>query len=46
MGQAVKAGATWAQIAAARETDEATARRDYREWAEGLHRYGHMSDAG
>jgi len=32
---AVRAGATWEQVAAARGTDEATERRRYREWAEG-----------
>jgi hypothetical protein len=42
---AVKAGATWAQIAAATGTTEAAARAAYREWAEGQHRYTGMSDA-
>jgi hypothetical protein len=41
---AVKAGATWAQIAAARGIDEATVRRQYREWAAGQHRYAGMGD--
>jgi hypothetical protein len=41
---AVKAGASWAQIAAARGTDEPTARQQYREWAEGQHRYAGMGD--
>jgi hypothetical protein len=34
---ALEAGAAWAQIAAARGTDEAAARRDYRAWADGQH---------
>lgn len=34
---AVLAGATWTQIAAARGTDEARGRQDYREWADGQH---------
>lgn len=34
---AVEAGATWAQVAAARGSDEARARREYREWADGQH---------
>lgn len=46
MGAAVDAGATWAQVAEARGTDEATARRDFREWAVWLHHYGRLSDAG
>jgi hypothetical protein len=41
---AVKAGATWAQIAAARGTDEPAVRQQYREWAEGQHRYAGMGD--
>jgi len=41
---AVKAGATWAQIAAARGADEAAVRQQYREWAEGQHRYAGMGD--
>jgi len=42
---AVKAGATWEQIAAARNTTTETARAAYREWAEGQHRYAGLSDA-
>jgi hypothetical protein len=34
---AVTAGATWAQIAAARGSDEARARQEYRDWADGQH---------
>jgi hypothetical protein len=34
---AVKAGATWGQIAAATGSDEARARQSYREWADGQH---------
>jgi hypothetical protein len=34
---AVKAGASWEQIGAARGTSAGQARRDYREWAEGQH---------
>jgi len=41
---AVKAGASWTQIAAARGTDEATVRQQYREWAQGQHRYAGMGD--
>ena len=41
---AVKAGASWAQIAAARGTDEPAARRQYREWAAGQHKYAGMGD--
>ena len=36
--EAVKAGASWAQIAEATGSDESTARRAYREWADGQHR--------
>jgi hypothetical protein len=36
--QAVKAGASWAQIAEATGSDEAQARQGYREWAHGQHR--------
>jgi hypothetical protein len=36
--QALEAGATWEQVAAARGYDEAQARQDYRKWAEGQHR--------
>ena len=42
---AVRAGATWAQIAAAAGTTEAEARTAYREWAEGQHKYAGMGDA-
>ena len=35
---AVKAGASWPQVAAAASTDEAQARQGYREWADGQHR--------
>jgi len=34
---AVKAGATWEQIGAARGTSAGQARNDYREWADGQH---------
>ena len=36
--QAVTAGASWAQVAAATGSDEATVRQGYREWADGQHR--------
>ena len=36
--EAVKAGASWSQIAEAVGSDEATVRRAYREWADGQHR--------
>lgn len=36
--RALKAGATWAQVAAARGCSEEQARHDYRAWAEGQHR--------
>jgi hypothetical protein len=42
--QAVKAGATWDQIAAATGTRAEEARTAYREWAEGQHKYASMSD--
>ncbi|HEX3922109.1 MAG TPA: hypothetical protein VHY31_07475 [Streptosporangiaceae bacterium] len=42
---AVKAGATWQQIAEARGQTEGQARVEYREWAEGQHKYADMSDA-
>jgi hypothetical protein len=42
---AVRAGATWEQIAAARNTTADAARAAYREWAEGQHKYAGMSDA-
>lgn len=41
---AVRAGATWEQIAAARNTTAEAARTAYREWAEGQHRYAGMGD--
>jgi hypothetical protein len=37
LDHAVKAGASWEQIGAARGTSSDQARRDYREWAEGQH---------
>src|SRR5207247_1387990 len=42
---AVRAGATWEQIAAARNTTADAARAAYREWAEGQHKYAGMGDA-
>jgi hypothetical protein len=36
--QAVKAGASWSQIAAATGSDEAQARQRYQEWADSQHR--------
>jgi hypothetical protein len=36
--RALKAGATWEQVAAALDCDEAQACHDYRKWAEGQHR--------
>ena len=42
--QAVKAGATWDQIAAATGTRAEEARTAYREWAEGQHQYASMGD--
>ncbi len=36
--EALRAGATWAQVAKALGTDEASARVAYREWADGQHR--------
>jgi hypothetical protein len=36
--RALEAGATWEQVAAALDCDEAQARQDYRTWAEGQHR--------
>ncbi len=42
---AVRAGATWEQIAAARNTTAEAARAAYCEWAEGQHKYTGMSDA-
>lgn len=41
---AVRAGASWAQIAAAAGTTEEAAREAYREWAEGQHKYAGMED--
>jgi hypothetical protein len=41
---AVRAGATWEQIAAARNTTAEAARAAYREWADGQHRHAGMSD--
>jgi hypothetical protein len=41
---AVRAGATWEQIAAATGTTAKTARTAYREWAEGQHKYAGMGD--
>ena len=43
--QAVRAGASWAQIAAATGTTEAAARAAYRDWAEGQHKYAGMTSA-
>jgi hypothetical protein len=42
---AVRAGATWEQIAAARNTTGDAARAAYREWAEGQHKYAGLGDA-
>ena len=42
---AVRAGATWELIAAARNTTAEAARAAYREWAEGQHQYAGMSAA-
>jgi hypothetical protein len=42
---AVKAGATWDQIAAATGTTADAARAAYIEWAEGQHKYTGMNDA-
>lgn len=42
---AVRAGASWAQIAAASGTTEGAAREAYRDWAQGQHRYASMGDA-
>ena len=41
---AVKAGATWDQVADATETTAEAARAAYREWAEGQHKYAGMGD--
>ena len=43
--QAVKAGASWEQIAAATGTTEDAARAAYREWADGQHKYAGMGAA-
>ena len=43
--KAVKAGASWAQIAAATGTTVDAARAAYRQWAEGQHKYAGMDDA-
>ena len=42
--RAVKAGATWDQIAAATGTTAEAARAAYREWADGQHTYAGMGD--
>ena len=42
--KAVKAGASWEQIAAATGTTAEAARAAYREWAEGQHKYAGMDD--
>ena len=42
--RAVRAGATWEQIAAARNITADSARAAYREWAEGQHQYAGMGD--
>jgi hypothetical protein len=41
---AVRAGATWEQIAGARNTTAEAARAAYRKWAEGQHQYAGMGD--
>ena len=43
--KAVRAGASWAQIAAAAGTTVEAARAAYRQWAEGQHKYAGMGDA-
>ena len=43
--KAVRAGASWAQIAAATGTTVDAARTAYRQWAEGQHKYAGMDDA-
>lgn len=45
VGHALKAGVSWAQVAAATGTDEATARREYQAWADGQRRL-HQDYAG
>jgi hypothetical protein len=42
--RAIKAGATWQQIADARGITTDQAQQDYREWIKGQHRYAGMSD--
>ncbi len=42
--KALKAGASWQQVAAATGTTEDAARTAYREWAEGQHTYAGMGD--
>src|SRR6266487_3351492 len=46
--QAVTAGASWSQVAAATGSDEATVRQAYREWADGQHRLytGYQGQSG
>jgi hypothetical protein len=46
--RALEAGATWEQVAAALDCDQAQARQDYRNWAEGQHRLwaGEYGDGG
>jgi hypothetical protein len=43
--KALKAGATWQQVADATGTTPEAARAAYREWAEGQHTYAGMGDA-
>lgn len=43
-GHAVRAGATWDQVAAAAGTTSGTARAAYVQWAEGQHQYAGMTD--
>jgi hypothetical protein len=43
--KAVRAGASWDQIAAATGITEEAARAAYRDWAEGQHKYAGMSNA-
>jgi hypothetical protein len=42
---AVRAGATWEEIAAATDTTPGAAQAAYRMWVEGQHKYAGMSDA-
>ena len=44
LDHAVKAGATWAQIAAATGQAEAQTKQEYREWADGQHQLYRESD--